>query len=251
MEKRYDLIPAKAMSGIAKVFAQGVNNGHLEEGWKTENIKHLLNQLKKKLNDFEDMIDKDEDGLYNIDKVAAYAMMIHDTLATNPHKDDRFDQISTIPRVALDVDDVVADFLGGFAEKTGLELNNYWACNYEIGDKLKELMNDEDFWVNLKVKNFPNFEPACYISSRSIPVEFTKKFIQKAGLPCAPVYHVPWNESKVEILKREKIDILVDDKVQNFLEATKAGIFCYLMNAPHNLHFDAKGRRIYDLNLFI
>lgn len=250
MKKRFDLIPAKAMSGISKVFAKGVETGYIDEGWKDCEIKYLLNQLKKKLNDFEDMIDKDDDGLYNIDKVAAYAMMIHDTIATNPHKDNRFDQISTTPRVALDVDDVVADFLGGYKERTGDNLNPYWAASYNMMDNLKELAQDEDFWVNLKVKHRPNFEPACYISSRSIPVEFTQKFIQKAGLPCAPVYHVPWNESKVDVLKANKVDILVDDKVQNFLEATQAGIFCYLMDAPHNQGFDAKGRRVYDLNLF-
>lgn len=209
--KRFDLIPAKAMSGIAKVFGQGVEQNYPQEGWKQCDIKYLLNQLKSKLNDFEDMVDKDKDGLYNIDKVAAYAMMIHDVLATNPHMDNRFDQISSVPRVALDVDDVVADFLGGYAEKTGDTMNPYWAANYDIAEKLKTLADDEDFWVNLKVKHRPAFEPACYISSRGIPVEFTKKFIQKAGLPCAPVHHVPWNESKVEILKKERIDILVDD----------------------------------------
>lgn len=238
------------MSGIAKVFAKGVDEGYPEEGWKNCKIKHLINQLKKKLNDFEDMIDKDDDNLYNIDKVAAYAMMIHDTLATNPQMDNRFDQISNIPRVALDVDDVVADFINGFKEKTGLEMNPYWSSNYNIADELKALSNDEEFWTNLKVKHYPNFEPACYISSRSIPVAFTEKFIQKAGLPCAPVFHVPWNTSKVKVLKENNINILVDDKVENFLEATKAGVFCYLMDAPHNQKFDAKGRRVYNLNLF-
>lgn len=211
MKKRFDLIPAKALSGISKVFYKGVEAGYEEEGWKKSKIKHLINKLKSKLNDFEDMIDRDDDGLYNIDKVAAYAMMIHDTMATNPMNDDRFDQISTTPRVALDVDDVVADFLGGYKERTGDSINPYWAASYSMMDNLKKLSNDENFWVNLKVKHRPNFEPVCYISSRSIPVEFTEKFIQKAGLPCAPVFHVPWNESKIDVLKENKIDILVDD----------------------------------------
>ena len=89
-----------------------------------------------------------------------------------------------------------------------MDLNPYWNANYDLGEKLKELANNEDFWVNLPVKHRPSFEPTCYISSRSIPVEFTEKFIQKAGLPCAPVYHVPWNETKVEVLKSNNIDIL-------------------------------------------
>ena len=250
MNKRFDLIPAKALKGAAEVFGQGVECGYPDEGWKNCDVKYLLNKLKKKLNDFEDMKDMDDDGCWNIDKVAAYAMMIHDLIVTNPHKDNRFDQISSTPRVALDVDDVVADFISGFKEKTGLDMNPYWNANYQLGDELKKLADNEDFWINLPVKHRPTFEPTCYISSRSIPVEFTEAFIQKAGLPCAPVYHVPWNESKVEVLKANKIDILCDDKVQNFLEATRAGIFCYLVDAPHNQGFDAKGRRIYNLNLF-
>lgn len=209
--KRFDLIPSKATSGIAAVFGQGIKNGYEADGWKNCKVSQLLNKLKEKLTAFENMEDLDDDDLCNIDKVAAYAMMIKDTISTKPQNDDRFNNFDELPRIALDVDDVVADFLGGFKAKTGLELNNYWAANYELGEELKKLANDEEFWVNLPVKNMPNFEPACYISSRSIPVEFTEKFIQKAGLPCAPVHHVPWNESKVEILKKEKIDVLVDD----------------------------------------
>ena len=94
MKKRFDLIPAKSMSGVAKVFAKGVEVGYDDESWKTCDVKYLLNKLKQKLNDFEDMDDKDDDGLYIIDKVAAYAMMIHDLIVTNSHKDNRFDQIS-------------------------------------------------------------------------------------------------------------------------------------------------------------
>lgn len=248
--KRFDLIPATAIDGIASVFGEGVKKGYLKDGWRDITVNALLNKLKSKLTNFENQIDIDEDKLLNIDKVAAYAMMIKDLMTINPHRDDRYDRVSNAPRVALDVDDVVADFIGGYTEYTGEELNPYWAASYTLSSKLEELSKNEDFWVNLKVKHRPTFEPICYISSRSIPIEFTKKFIQKAGLPCAPVFHVPWNESKVDILKEQRIDVLVDDKVQNFLEATKAGIFCYLMDSPHNQHFDAKGRRIYDLNLF-
>jgi hypothetical protein len=248
--QRFDLIPANAMAGIARVFNQGLDEGHKEEGWKHADVKFLLNKLKEKLNEFERMRDLDDDSLYNIDKVAAYAMMLHDVIATNPQNDNRFDVVSKIPRVALDVDDVVADFLGGYREATGDTTNPYWSSSYKIRENLEILKEDKDFWVNLKVLHRPNFEPVCYISSRSIPVEWTQEFIQKNGLPCAPVYHVPWNESKVEFLIKNHIDVLVDDKIANFQEAMRAGVFCYLMNAPHNEWFDAKNRRIYNLELF-
>lgn len=250
MSKRFDLIPAKAMSGVAKVFNQGIIQGKSDYDWRNKGTMELINKLKEKLNDFENMVDKDDDGIYNIDKVAAYAMMIHDTLSNAPHYDDR-NAFNTNhqPRISLDVDDVVADFLGTYQKKYNENISPYWQCDYDMPSNLKEVMKDETFWENLPVLHRPNFEPACYISSRSIPVAFTQKFIKKAGLPCAPVYHVPWNESKVEVLKANKIDIHIDDKVQNFLEATNAGIFCYLMDAPHNRDFDDKGRRIFNLQL--
>jgi Domain of unknown function (DUF5664) len=247
--KRFDLIPASAIKGIAEVFGIGTQTYQADQ-WRLMQVSELLNKLKEKLANFEDQEDYDDDGMHNLDKVAAYAMMLRDLLITNPHRDDRIDKISTTPRIALDVDEVVADFLGAYETKFGVKLNPYWQSDYNIADNLKGLMEDEDFWVNIPVKHIPTFEPACYISSRSIPVEWTKKFIQKNGLPCAPVYHVPWNESKVETLKENNIDVLIDDKPENFLEATRAGVYALLMDAPHNQWFNAKNRRIYNLNLF-
>lgn len=250
MNNRYDLIPTLGIDGVSKVFNQGINEGYVKHDWKNYGISELINKLKCKLNDFENLKDIDNDGLYNIDKVAAYALMIHDILVKSPHKDDRMNNYFTLPKIALDIDDVVCDFKKGFNEKTGLELNPYWNCNYDISNQLDKLKDDKDFWVNLPVLHRPNFEPFCYISSRSIPIEFTQEFIQKNGLPCAPVYHVPWNTSKIQTLKDLNIDILIDDKWENFVEANNNGIYCYLMNSSHNKHYDAKNRRIYDLNLF-
>ena len=41
------------------------------------------------------------------------------------------------------------------------------------------------------------------------------EWLQKNGFPCA-VVHVPWNESKIEVLKEYKIDV-IDDKVQKII----------------------------------
>ena len=73
------------------------------------------------------------------------------------------------------------------------------------------------------------------------------EWLQKNGFPCAPVVHVPWNESKIEVLKRYKIDIHVDDKVQNYRDCIREGIFCYLVTAPHNTYLDVGFRRIESL----
>ena len=73
--------------------------------------------------------------------------------------------------------------------------------------------------------------------------------LERNGFPCAPVYCVPWNESKVELLKKHNVSILIDDKFSNYKDATENGVFCYLMDAPHNKYYSVGHRRIYDLNL--
>lgn len=40
-------------------------------------------------------------------------------------------------------------------------------------------------------------------------------------------------------------------KIQNFREATENGVFCYLMDAPHNKYYDVGHRRIKNLKLNI
>ena len=67
--------------------------------------------------------------------------------------------------------------------------------------------------------------------------------------PCAPVYCVPWNESKIDLLKEHDVSILIDDKWENYKDAIDSGIFCYLMDAPHNKYYNVGHRRVYDLNL--
>ena len=61
--------------------------------------------------------------------------------------------------------------------------------------------------------------------------------------------HYPWNESKIDLLKEHKVSILIDDKWANYKDAIDAGIFCYLMDAPHNKYYNVGHRRVYDLNL--
>ena len=62
-----------------------------------------------------------------------------------------------------------------------------------------------------------------------------------------PVYSVGINKTKVEVAKESGIDIYVDDRYENFVELTNAGIFTYLFDAPHNRRYDVGFRRIKNL----
>lgn len=209
----------------------------------------VLENLDKHLSAMKRGEDYDKSGLLNIAHVAQDALILAEYYKLYPQGDDRQIGMKAKPIISLDIDDVVLDFKGAFFKKFGIELTPYWDGSYQMGEKLEELKNDKEFWTNIPVLHRPSFEPDLYITSRSIPDEWTKECLEKAGLPCAPVYSIPWNESKVELLKKHGVTIHVDDKPNNYREATEAGVFCYLMDAPHNKFMNVGHRRIYDLNL--
>lgn len=249
---RCDLLPVRGIREAYKVMDSKLND-HSEHEWMSGlKWSEVLSNLKKHLSNFELGIDYDDKGNLTIANVATDALILAEYFSINPAGDDRIFLPINRPVVALDIDDVCLDFIGAFQKKTGIKLNEYWNGSYQIKDKLNELSSDEEFWTTLPTKHLPTFEPDLYITSRSIPVEWTMKNLERNGFPCAPVYCVPWNESKIDLLKEHRVSILVDDKIANYLDATNNGIFCYLMDAPHNQYLKNIGhRRIYDLNLQI
>ena len=118
-------------------------------------------------------------------------------------------------------------------------------------DNLEILREDKEFWVNMPVIHRPSFEVDYYVTARSIPIEWTQEAIQRNNLPKAKIYTLPWNVSKIETLKSLGVNVFIDDKNETFKECLNSGIFCYLMDAPHNQHYDVGHHRIYDLNLKI
>lgn len=246
---RYDLIPAQGITEVSKVLTHKLEKYDKNKWREGISWTEVLSSLKYHLTQFEQGIDKNSDGDLNIAEVAANAMLICAYYEIYPQGDDRPCYMIDKPIIALDIDDVCLDFIGEFEKRFG-KLNNYWAGSYDIGEQLKEISGDKEFWTNLPALNLPSFEPDLYITSRSIPIEWTMENLQKMGFPCAPVYSVPWNESKLELLKKHKVTLLIDDKVNNYKEATNAGIFCYLMDSQHNRWFKVpEHRRIYNLNL--
>lgn len=246
---RYDLVPATGLKEVHKVLDAKLKK-YDKDAWRVGiSWRDLLSNLKEHLEAFELGEDYDEDGNLNIAHVASQALLLAASYKECPWMDDRIMAATKVPRISLDLDDVCLDFLGEYEKRYGA-VAGYWQGDYKMLEHLEELKDDKDFWVNLPLLHKPSFEPFCYITSRSIPNEWTMECIQKNGLPCAPVYSVPWNESKVDLLKKLKIDIHVDDKVANYLEATQAGVYCYLMSHAHNEWFTVPvHRRIKDLNL--
>lgn len=243
MSKNYFSIPPYALKQVAKVLEK-------EHNLEPKEWSSLMNDLEASYQYFKSGKDINPDtGLYNLAHMASKALTLLEYYRTHPDLDDRYKPYLNFKRIVLDVDDVVADFSTAFHSRFNIPVAAYWNGSYEMKSRLDEIIQTKDFYVNLPVKHKPNFMPHAYVSSRSIPVEWTQEFLEKSGLPCCPVYHVPFEASKLEVLKRIDAEIFIDDKFDNFLEAQKGGITSYLMDAPHNQHYEVGYRRIKNLDI--
>jgi hypothetical protein len=158
--------------------------------------------------------------------------------------------IHGLARIGLDIDDVLADFCGEYCKRYGLERPKTWRFDPLFSERYAELCNDESFFLDmpaLESMDKLRFEPVCYITSRACPKEWTERWLAKNGFPPAPVYCPGPDASKVDIAKAERLDIFVDDRFDNFVELTRAGVFTYLYSQPHNARYNVGHRRINSL----
>lgn len=151
--------------------------------------------------------------------------------------------------IYLDIDDVVADWVPTFCKKYNCEIPTTWRNEHITLERLTTLKKDKDFWLTLPIRHFPDFKPKGFLSARSIPKAWTYEFMKLNKIPGrSNINQVPWNVSKIDKLKKFGCDIFIDDKAETFEECHDAGIFCLLMDAPHNQHINTE-YRIYGLRI--
>ena len=152
--------------------------------------------------------------------------------------------------ILLDIDDVIFDWHGAYAKRFNVKIPKRWM---EYKGKFKERLdlvkNEKDFWLTLPLKNSPNFIPKGFVSARSVPKSWTVQSLKLKNIPGrSNVHQVPWGKSKIQLLKELDCDIFIDDKYATFKECHENGIFCLLMDAPHNQHINTE-YRVFDLNI--
>lgn len=262
---RYDLLPSYALERIANIFTFGAKK-YAPYNWrKGMPWSECEASLRRHLQAYANGEDYDYDpnckgcqegkctshsGELHMAAVAVNAMFLIDFYKSNPKFDDRLKPYLKLPKVVLDIDEVVCGWAEGYRKHTGKDLQScYWDSKYSLHEELDELAKDKSFWINLPCIRKPDFVPHAYVSSRSIPIAWTQEWLEKNGLPCRPVYHVPWNSSKIATLKQIEAEYFIDDRFDNFVEAETAGITSFLMDAKHNQHYDVGYRRIKELKL--
>lgn len=151
--------------------------------------------------------------------------------------------IETSLRISIDMDDCLNYWYDIYFERFGRNKKDH-EITHDVWNILRK---DYDFWINLPIKNYPDFIPASYCTSRVIKKKWIKDYIKKHGLPNSPVYQVfGFGRSKAPMLKG-KCDVMIDDSPKNFIDLNNKGIPCLLMDSPYNRSFDTP-MRVYSLH---
>lgn len=248
---RLDLVQPWAHEQMVRVLTKGAEkyeDRNWERGMAWSNV---IASLKRHLLAVEKGEDYDpETGELHVAHIACNAHFLTAYYKIYPQGDDRPHGYLQVPKIGLDIDEVLADWVGHWTKYHKQEVPETWNFDKDIAEKFKLLEDDKEFWLSIPPKVDPKdlpFEPHCYITSRSIPTEWTELWIQHNGFPTVPVYTVGHTESKVDTAKRSGIDIFVDDRYENFVELNNAGICTFLMDAPHNQRYDVGFKRIKNL----
>lgn len=252
---RYDLIHPVAQQGLVEVLSFGATK-YEDRNWeKGLSWSSTIASMKRHLAAIERGEDFDPESLLkHIDHLQCNAHFLSAFYKIAPQFDDRRHAYLKRPKIGLDIDEVLCDWLGGWIEKRGIkERPHSWLFDRHISKEF-DIMEKEgtlfEFMLSLEPlldpKDLP-FEPHCYITARRIPNEVSEQWLDKHGFPTAPVYSVKPGTTKVEIAKEAGVDVFVDDNYKNFVELNNAGICCYLYDAPHNHKYDVGHKRIKSL----
>lgn len=262
---RHDLLEPFAIDEVAKVFTKGAlkyapNNwlGGMKWSKVLACAKRHISKIEKGEDfDYDDNCKKcqegtctDHTGLYHAAHAAWNMLALISYYKYCPEYDDRLHHVLPKKKIGLDIDEVLADWLGHWCKRHNQPIPEFWNFDKDIVAKFEEVKNDKEFWMTIPAKISPKdlpFEPHCYITSRIIDKSITEEWLQKNGFPAVPVYSIGHNQSKVQVVKDSGIDWFVDDRYDNYIELNRAGICCWLMDAPHNQRYNVGYRRIKSL----
>lgn len=128
-------------------------------------------------------------------------------------------------RIGLDIDDVLADFMGRYYVYFDCVNHPERMQEYTITKNVQRILRqDRDFWVSLPVINRPDFEPVLYCTKRVNPKKWTKVWLQLNGLPDRPVYQLYNQHGNKANLIKGKVDVFIDDSIRNIKQLNASGV---------------------------
>ena len=251
---RYDLLHPVSLRGIAGVMTKGAEK-YAERNWERGmSWTSVMASTKRHIQAWESGEDYDpETGLLHIDHAQCGLHFISAFYKIYPQGDDRRHHYLDTPKIGLDIDEVLCDWVGDWTELRGLPTPTSWYFDRELIEKFEEMREQnklDEFYLSLpaliKPEDIP-FEPHCYITSRPVDTKITEQWLAANGFPARPVFTTTPEKGKVEIAKEQGVEMFVDDGFHNFKALNEAGITCFLMDAPHNQRYDVGFKRIKSL----
>jgi len=214
----------------------------------------LLSKINFHLIAVENGEDYAADGQLHSVHIQYYSSILTEYYKLHPTGDDRLHKYMNIPKIGLDIDEVLADWVTPWIKYYNLQKPTSWYFDRHILERFEEMRKKgvlDEFYLNLKPKikggDVP-FEPVCYITSRPVSSDVTYEWLDRNGFPARPVHTVGMGESKIEVAKKAGVEVFVDDRYENFRDFNENGICCYLFDAPHNQRYNVGFKRIKSLN---
>jgi 5'(3')-deoxyribonucleotidase len=268
----HDLLEPFAEEQLARIFTKGARKYAPNNWLNGMHWSKMIGPLRRHLNAFLQGKDYDFDpdcsgckkgecvnhtGELHIAQVAWNAMCLTSYYKHFPQGDNRFSTsaLLRIPNIGLDIDEVLADWVGAWIKLHNIKMPSSWFFDRDIVakfDKMKKNKTLNKFYLSIKPKINPDempFEPWAYVTSRPVDTSVTEEWLDRHGFPARPVITVPLGASKVDAIKSAGIEVFVDDRHDNFLELNRAGVTTFLFDAPHNQRYKNVGyKRIKSLN---
>lgn len=244
---RHDLKPAFAEEQYALVLTKGAEK-YAERNWeKGMPWSKIISSLERHLQAIKAGEDYDkETGLLHSAHIMCNAAFLTEYYKIFPQGDDRPLPYLQTKRVGIDIDDVLADFIGGYCKLYDIPRSKFWELDYRFAERYQQILENDEFYLNLQTILSPedmNFEPVVYITARIPETQRAtiEWLFEKHRYPYAPII---FTTDKVQACRDHKVDVFIDDKFSNFVHLNKNGILCYLFDAEHNRKINVGHKRI-------
>lgn len=145
-------------------------------------------------------------------------------------------------RIGLDIDDVLADFMGAYTKRFGIQKSQTITKHCQ-----NVLRHDRKFWTTLKILNRPDFNVTLYCTKRVNPKSYTKYFLESNNFPKAPIYQMFYQQGNKADMIKGKVDLFIDDSISNFIKLNLSGIPCLLFDKEYNKDWGDVAR-LYEFN---
>lgn len=142
-------------------------------------------------------------------------------------------------RIALDIDDCLADFWGEYVKRFGQPKNDA-----EITRNVHNVLrHDKEFWLSLpKLVDELDFDVELYCTKRVHNKAWTRQWLKANGFPDRPIYQVYYQKDDKSRFIKGKVDLFIDDSFTNVMQCNNAGILTLMPTTEGNAKYNSAYR---------